>query len=231
VMTPRPDVVVFARGAPIEESVRAALATKYSRFPVVDPATDRIEGFVHFKDLVEAMLAPGGATRVDEVLREPVVVEPDTPLDELRREFLERNVHLAAVTDDAGTFVGIVTLEDLLEQFVGNIRDEQDDDEVPRLVRLEGGAGVEVDARLTLDVLAREVGLEAPDVSPHIETVGGLVRVLQHGRVRRGTTVVAGAHRLTVVEVRDGRASRVRVEPRGPSPAPAPSTGAATGGA
>src|SRR5262249_18521883 len=126
-------------------------------------------------------------------------------------------VHIVMVVDEGGSFSGILTLEALVEQVLGEIRDEQDEGEVPPLVRAEGG-GFEADGRLTVDVLAREVGFEAPSGQNELETLGGHL-MTKLGRVPEvGDRVIAGNFRLTVLAMNQRRVTRVRGEPWRPRP-------------
>src|SRR4030095_6396013 len=107
----------------------------------------------------------------------------EIPLERLRREFLHRRIHLAVIRNEEQAFSGIVTLEDLLEEFVGEIQDEQDTNEVRPVVRERDGS-FEVDGRLTLDVAARELELLLPDVPPGVETLGTYVTTMLGGQAQ-----------------------------------------------
>ena len=109
-----------------------------------------------------------------ELVREPIYASEDTRLEWLRREFQRRRVHIAIILGSGHTFTGIVTLEDLVEEVVGEIQDEQDAEEIPPIRRNADGS-FDVDGRLTLDVAARELGLIFPKVPPEVETLGGFI--------------------------------------------------------
>jgi CBS domain containing-hemolysin-like protein len=218
VMVLRRDVVTLSVERPFEENVRVALANQYTRYPLVEGEGDRVIGYVHLKDLVSA-LAQGRRPDLRSLAREPVIAREDAPVEAIRREFMRRRVHLAVILDGAGAFTGIVTLEDLLEEVVGEIQDEQDVAEVPPVIRLPDGR-FEVDGRLTLDVAERELGFRPPDVPPGVETVGGWVLSALGELPRRGQSVTAGGVKLTVLSVLDRRIARLRGEPAHPTPAP-----------
>jgi CBS domain containing-hemolysin-like protein len=146
------------------------------------------------------------------LVREPVYADEDTPLERLRREFERRRVHMAIIRNASGGFSGVVTLEDLLEEFVGEIQDEQDVGEVPPIVKRADG-GFEVDGRLTLDVAERELGLQLGDVAD-VETLGGYVMARLEAIPKVGDCIEAAGTRLTVTEVGERRVRRMRVDPR-----------------
>ena len=212
VMTLRRDVVVLDAGRSWDENLAVALAHQYTRYPLVAGETDRVLGYMHLKDIVAALGSNRRPGSMRELVREPIYASEETPLEQLRREFLRRRIHLAVITGARQTFAGIVTLEDLLEEFVGEIQDEQDVDEVPPMVRERDGSFA-VDGRVTLDVAARELGLLLPAVPAGVETLGGYVGAKLGELAQPGQSIVRGGFRLTVLELRDGRVQRLRGEP------------------
>ena len=116
---------------------------------------------MHLKDIVAALGAQRHPGTIRALAREPIYAPEETPLEQLRRAFLRRRIHLAVITGPQQSFAGIVTLEDLLEEFVGEIQDEQDVDEVPPMVREQDGSFA-VDGRMTLDVAAANWGSCCP---------------------------------------------------------------------
>ena len=212
VMTLRRDVVVLDAGRSWDENLAVALAQQYTRYPLVAGETDRVLGYVHLKDIVAALGAQRHPGTIRELAREPIYAPEETPLEQLRREFLRRRIHLAVITGPQQSFAGIVTLEDLLEEFVGEIQDEQDVDEVPPIVREQDGSFA-VDGRMTLDVAARELGLVLPDVPAGVETLESYVTVKLGELVQPGQSLLRGGFRLTVLGMRDGHVQRLRGEP------------------
>jgi CBS domain containing-hemolysin-like protein len=213
VMTVRRDVVTLTAGLPFEENLKVALGNQYTRYPLVEPGTDRVIGYVHLKDVVVA-LASGKPPpkRMREIMRQPIYVSEDTRLEWLRREFQRRRVHVAVVLGAAEKFVGIVTMEDLLEEFVGEIQDEQDIGEIPPISRTPDGR-FEAEGRLTLDVAARELGLALQPQRPDVETVGAYVEAEIARPPMPGDSIEAAGFRLTAVEIREGHIRRLRGEP------------------
>jgi CBS domain containing-hemolysin-like protein len=217
VMTLRRDVVTLEAGRPFEDNLRVAVTNQYTRYPLVEPGTDRVVGYVHLKDIVTALASGKRPERMRELVREPIYASEDTRLEWLRREFQRRHVHIAIILGPAHSFLGIVTLEDLVEEVVGEIRDEQDQEEIPPIIRRPDGS-FEADGRLTLDVAARDLGLSFPAVPPEVETLGGFLVTHLNEMPAPGDTVEAVGYRFRVLDVRDRRIRRIRGELLPPPP-------------
>jgi putative hemolysin len=193
---------------PAYKAVKFAAERPHSRYPVMNGSADDIVGFVHVRDLFDPAVA-SRSVRVGDLARD-VLMLPDTAkllptLTEMRR----RSTHLAIVLDEYGGTAGIVTLEDLVEELIGDIKDEYDE-EAGETTRLRSGDD-EVDGLLNLDDFADETGVELPE-GPY-ETVGGyLMAVLGH-LPQVGEMTMVGGHRLSVTEVDGRRVARVRVTP------------------
>jgi putative hemolysin len=214
VMVPRTEVDFLDGSTPVYKAAREALTMPHSRYPVTSGSPDDVIGFVHVRDLLDPEMS-GRSVRVHELAR-PALTLPWTrqilaALTDMRRE----GAHLAIVADEYGGTAGIVTMEDLVEELVGDIRDEYDVSE-PETTRR--GGEVEVDGLLNLDDFEEETGLELPD-GPY-ETVAGFL--MNHlGRIPEvGDAVEYADHRLLVVDVDGRRVSRVRVQPVPQAPAP-----------
>lgn len=212
VMTLRRDVVTLEMGRPFDDNLRIAVANQYTRYPLIDPSNDRVVGYVHLKDIVAALAAGRRPERMREIVREPIYASEDTRLEWLRREFQRRRVHIAIILGTGHSFTGIVTLEDLVEEVVGEIQDEQDMEEIPPVTRHADGS-FEADGRLTLDVAKRDLGLTFPPVPPDVETLGGFVLTQLDELPVPGDVVDAAGFRMTVLEVRDRRIRRLRGTP------------------
>jgi CBS domain containing-hemolysin-like protein len=215
VMTLRRDVVTLEAGRPFEDNLRIAVANQYTRYPLCEPGTDRVVGYVHMKDIVTALASGQHPQRMRELVREPIYASEDTRLEWLRREFQRRRVHIAIILGPGHSFTGIVTLEDLVEEVLGEIQDEQDQGEIPPIARNPDGS-FEADGRLTLDVAARDLGLSFPPLPPEVETLGGFIVTRLSEPAVPGDVVDAVGHKLTVLEVRDRRIRRVRGIPLPP---------------
>lgn len=210
VMTPRTDMVAVSHEIEFRELLRVFADSHKSRIPVYQETVDRIVGVVHVKNLVEPRLE-GSEPSATELARECLVVPESKPLGELLRDFQREYQQLAIVVDEYGGTSGLVTLEDILEEIVGDIEDEHDHKQPPEwqelspsVFRLQGRASLEV----LRDLLGVEVG------EGDMDTVGGLV-FARHGTVpEAGTEVVDEAHGLvfTVDEVDERRIVSVTVK-------------------
>ncbi len=208
VMVPRTEVAFLDGGLTVGRAIKAASEQPHSRYPVIRGSADEVLGFVHIRDF----LTPGGqrSRKLADLVRD-VPLLPGTKrvlpaLSEMRRG----GHHLAVVVDEYGGTAGIVTLEDLIEEVIGEIRDEYDrtDDATQRL----RGGDVVVDGLLNLDEFAEQTGVTLPD-GPY-ETVAGFI-INRLGHVPRlGETVQYDGARLKVTELDGRRVARVRVSPR-----------------
>lgn len=217
VMTPRRDVFTLDVRAPVADSIALALDREFSRYLLFDPAKDQVLGFVHVKDLVSIATGRKQVASLEEVARPPVFVPEFVPIDRVRRQLQARKTHLGVVVDELGDFVGIVTLEDLLEELVGEIQDETDVEQ-PKILRQTDGS-VEVDGGLLLESAVKKLGLEAPEKVEGIDTVGGYVFALLGRAPQVGDVVAVGRHRLEVLQVDRLRIRRLRMIPISHEPA------------
>jgi putative hemolysin len=223
VLVPRTEVEFLDASTPLYKAARLAVDSPHSRFPVYRDSHDEVIGFVHVRDLLNPEFS-GRTLPVAEVVR-PVKYLPGSKrvlhvLSEMRRE----GHHLAIVVDEYGGTAGIVTLEDLVEELIGDIRDEYDV-EAAQARRLHGGA-VEVDGLLNLDAFAGETGIELPE-GPY-ETVAGYIMARLGHLPQVGESIEVSAHRLVVIEMDGRRVARVRVTPS-PRPASTPGPDGAPG--
>lgn len=205
IMIPRTDVDFIAANTPVLLAARQVAGRPHSRYPVVKGGVDEVVGFVHVRDLLDLALK-GSSQRVGEIARDVGFMPGTKPALSALTEMRKAGQHLAIVVDEYGGTDGIVTLEDLVEELVGDIRDEYDES-ATSTTRL--GGTVEVDGMLNLDDFLDETGLTLPD-GPY-ETVAGFV-VRELGRVPRlGDAVPVDGHELEVTEVEGRRATRIRV--------------------
>ena len=173
VMVPRPDMVTIDADKTASAAMRLFVRSGYSRVPVVGEDADDVRGIVYLKDLLRRLDAhPEHADRpVDSFTREPVYVPETKAADDLLREMQTDHVHMALAVDEYGGIAGLVTMEDLLEEVVGELTDEHDPAE-PEVEDLGGGV-LRVPARLGLDELGELFGLEIDD--DDVDTAGGLL--------------------------------------------------------
>lgn len=172
IMVPRPDVVFVSREATSDELLAIITESGHSRLPVYHKSVDEIVGVLYAKDLLAQVVGNGRSVNVGKAMREPYFVPESKRVDELLHEFQRRRVHLAIVVDEYGGTSGIACLEDVLEQIVGDIQDEYDN-ESEEVLKL--GTGVYLcDARVRLDELA-DYGLEIELPIEEFDTLGGFV--------------------------------------------------------
>jgi putative hemolysin len=214
IMVPRPDVIAVAADATFAHVVDIALDHGRSRLPVHDPADpDAMTGVVHARDLLARMRQDPGVLDRDaaawsDLVRDPYHVPESRRADDVLRDLQAAAVHLALVVDEYGVIVGIVTIEDVLEEIVGEIVDEHDD-ERPAIEELAEG-GWRVDGGMNVTDLGDALSVELPDEA--WDTVGGLVSGLLGRLPRVGDRVEVGGIALTVSVRRGRRVVEVRVE-------------------
>jgi CBS domain containing-hemolysin-like protein len=211
-MVPRPQVVAIAKEATGEDLRALAVETGHSRFPVIGESLDQVAGVVQAKDLLRVPVPDRPTTPVADLMRDILAVPESAPLRRLLSQLREEHAQLALVVDEYGGTAGIVTLEDIVEEIVGEIQDEYDPAE-PAVRRVAGG--FLVPGAWRLDETERDTGIALP--AGDYETVAGLV-LAELGRVPRAgdTLTVAGASLR--VEAMDGLAVQtVLVKPENPS--------------
>jgi CBS domain containing-hemolysin-like protein len=209
IMVPRPDMVSVSEKSTLEDVVNVILDAGHSRIPVYGADRDEIEGIIYAKDVL-ALLHTGDIRMWTDLMRPPLVVPELKSVEELLRELQTRQVHLAVVVDEYGATVGLITIEDILEELVGEIVDEFDH-EVPLVEELDGQRW-RVDARLPIDDLAELVDARLPD--EEWDTVGGLLFGMLGHIATPGEHVAIDGVRLTAEQVRGRRISKVLVERR-----------------
>jgi putative hemolysin len=171
VMVPRPEVVALSLDLPAGKALEAMLDSPYTRYPVYRESLDTIVGILHVRDLVETMHNRSGVVDLEQILRPAMMVPETKDLASLLTEFRRTNQHMAVVIDEYGNMEGIVTLEDLLEEIVGEIEDEFDLPDEP--VEQVDEDTVRIDGTFTIDDFNEQFRVSLPDEDYH--TVGGFV--------------------------------------------------------
>jgi CBS domain containing-hemolysin-like protein len=209
VMVPRPDMVAVAGSQNVSDVIDIALRHGFSRIPVYDENIDNIIGVVFTKDLLRAEREGRADIDVRNLAREGLFVPESKPVAELMREMQRKKLHLAFVLDEFGDTAGIVTLEDLIEELVGEITDEYDVVEAP-IERLPNG-DVRVNGKMPIDEVNDELHVKLPE-GDDWDTVAGLVfNRLGHVPVD-GESVIVSGHTLTAERVQGRRIGRVRIK-------------------
>ena len=208
VMVPRPEVVALSVDLPPEECLQAVLDSPYTRYPVYRGSLDEIVGILHVRDLIEAMHDRGiAAVRVEELVRPAYMVPETKDLAALLTEFRRTNQHMAIVIDEYGAMEGIVTLEDVLEEIVGEIEDEFDlpDESIERV----DDETIRIDGTFPIDDFNEQFSVELPHEDYH--TVAGFVFGLLGRAAERGDVIEHDGLRFHVDEVEGSRIGRLTV--------------------
>ncbi|CAN5224551.1 hemolysin family protein [soil metagenome] len=215
IMVPRPDVVSFSADTPLRDLLASAAAGNYTRYPLYEDETgDRIIGAVHVKDLLRNVVESDGESGLEanprerDIVREVLTVPENRRIDDILDDFQKREIQMAVVIDEWGSFEGLVTIEDILEEIVGEIRDEFDEEE-PLMRKLSSGA-YSVDGRIPINVVNE--ALESQFESEDFDTIGGLV-LGQLGRApEEGDEVIVDGHLMRVDEVDGSRVAQILVQ-------------------
>jgi putative hemolysin len=215
VMVPRPDVVALSIDLPPAECLAAVIESPYTRYPVYRGSLENVVGILHVRDLFSALNEEGFQNvKVEELIRPAPMVPETKDLGAMLAEFRRANQHMAIVVDEYGTMVGIVTLEDLLEEIVGEIEDEFDlpDESVERLA----DGRMRIDGTFPIDDFNEQFGTALPIEDYH--TVGGFVFGLLGRAPERGDEVEHDGCRFKVLAVEGSRIERIEVELPPPEP-------------
>ena len=222
IMTPRPDMVTLEVSTPLQEAIKLAVEKGHSRIPIYEGTRDRIVGVLYAKDLLRFYGQNGQPPKdfsLRALLRKPLYVPVTKQIGELLKEFRTRKVHIAVVLDEYGGTAGIVTIEDVIEEIIGEIEDEFDQGaaEPPSLKRIDAETA-EVDARMKIDEANEKLALDLPD-DGEFETIGGFL-FYQMGKVpKKGEKLVHREVEYTVVDADERRIRRVRVQGKKAQPA------------
>jgi putative hemolysin len=209
VMVPRPEVVALSVDLPPQEALAAMIDSPYTRYPVYRESLDDVIGILHVRDLFKALYDNGIDNVMIEELVRPAHVVPETKdLAAMLAEFRRTNQHLAIVVDEYGSFQGIVTLEDLLEEIVGEIEDEYDlpDESVERLDE----SRIRIDGTFPIDDFNEQFQQELPHQDYH--TVAGFVFGQLGRAAEAGDEVVHDGLRFSVIEVDGPRIEKLEIE-------------------
>ena len=207
-MTSRPDVIALAYDTPLPEVRETAIQSGHSRIPVFDDDLDVIKGVLYARDLLRVGSPEDGYT-IDDAMRPAHEVPESMRLGDLLTDFRQRKVHIGVVRDEHGAVSGIITIEDVLEQLVGEISDEHEPVEPERInVRPDGTA--DCDARVTVAEVNRELGLTLPEDEEY-DTLAGFVMSETSGIPAAGASFTRDGTRFRVTEAERHRLKRIEV--------------------
>ena len=210
VMTPRVDMVSIEATTTIEDLASLVNEHKFSRVPVVGETVDQVVGIVNIKDLVEALAEGALQKRVTEIARPAIFVPETKRVRDMLSEFQRCHEHLAVVVDEYGGTAGLVSIEDLLEEIVGEIQDEHEDEELAVIEQPDGS--IIADGKAEVEEIERALQVELGDTE--FETVGGMAFVHLGYVPRPGEEFEFDGLHVTVLEADDRRVHRVRISRR-----------------
>ncbi len=212
IMAPRLDIVAVEVNAPLNEALNLIIANGHSRIPVYEDSIDHLLGVLYAKDLLLCLRDGSQNAPIRQLLRRAYFVPQSKNLDELFEEMQAQRIHMALAVDEYGGTAGLVTIEDLLEEIVGEIQDEYDSEE-PQLKKL--GPDIYIfNARYDIDAVSRLIDVDLAATHESIDTLGGFI-YSQLGRVpEQGESIKYRDWRFTVLSVDSRRIEQVRVEPR-----------------
>ena len=223
-MTPRTDMIAIEAGVPLDEAVRGLTRSGHSRFPVYEGRLDSVVGILHLKDAFARLLDAKGqpdAPTVRAAMRPPYFVPESKRIADLLREFRAQRLQVAVVLDEYGGTAGLITIEDIIEEIVGEIDSEHDRAREGGLTRLAEGT-YEVDARMRVAEVNQQLDLHLTEAEDY-DTIAGFV-LSQLGKVPRpGERFVANDVEFTVVKADARRIGRLRLRPQVAPPAAATS--------
>ena len=208
VIVPRTDMISIADSFGVGDAIEVVILNGYSRLPVYGDGIDDIVGVIHAKDLMRAD-RDGGSATVADVMRQARFVPESKRIAQLLREMQAETFHIAIVVDEYGGTAGLVTLEDLIEEVVGEIVDEFDFEQ-PMIERV-GSERLRINGRVALDDLEDVLGVELPE--GEWSTVGGLIFNTLGYVPAVGQALDVDGHRLLVERVQGRRIARVLVSP------------------
>jgi CBS domain containing-hemolysin-like protein len=210
-MTRRTEMITMAADLPIDSAARFVAESRHTRVPIFQGGREEIVGIVHAKDLLaELSKAPHERRPLVEIARKPYFVPETKAIDELLEQFQQSQNHIAVVIDEFGGVSGLLTIEDVLEEIVGEIADEHDEALADGIKRIDERAS-EALARVRISEINERLGLSLPD-EEHFDTIGGFV-FHELGRIpHAGEELTHGDVRIRVLAASRRRIDRVRIE-------------------
>jgi len=207
VMVPHPEVISLDTSLNLEENIKRAREGGHTRFPLCAGNPDEVIGVVNIKDLI---YRGGEVESIESIKREAMFVPESMPLDRLLAAFQKNHQHLALVLDEYGDIAGIITLENVLEELVGEIQDEFDN-ETPDM-QLEEDGSLLVSGRMIIEDVVEKLGLDMTD-NKEYNTLAGLVLEILGKKPREGDIVNLGNTRIEVAKMKGMRIDRIRIHP------------------
>jgi CBS domain containing-hemolysin-like protein len=207
IMVPRTDMACVSVEATVREMLETIITCGHSRIPVFENTIDNIVGLLYAKDLLRYWGEVQERVQVRAIMRPPYFIPETKNLEQLLQEFKRKRVHLAIVIDEYGGTSGLVTIEDLLEQIVGDIQDEYDREEA--LFEVHADGSLTADARMPVEELAELLDLEIE--REKFDTIGGLIFHLTGKIPARGDIVEGPGLRITILDADERKIKKVRI--------------------
>jgi putative hemolysin len=211
IMTGRQKILAIENTANVEWSLKFAIENSFSRYPVFEEDIDNITGIVHIKDMIEKFLDDARCS-ISEIMEKPMYIHPTMDISKLLSKMQKEKTHMAIVVDEYGQTEGLVTMEDIIEEIVGNIEDEHDED-VPEDIRELANDVTVVSGTAELSELAETLGIEFPDED--FETVNGfLLYELGHfpEKAEKDIEIIYQGYKFIPVDIKDKMFKLVRIE-------------------
>lgn len=203
VMVPLNDVTMIEINTPLNEIINIIAKTEYSRIPVYEDNLDNVTGILYSKDIIKFINKGLEGLNIKNILKKPYFVPSTKRIDDLLREFQINRIHLALVVDEYGSIAGLVTLEDILEEIVGEIRDEYDKEEEEDIKQINENEYI-ITGRLNIDDFCEIFGVEKKPAMDEYETVSGLIYDIADKIPEVGEEYIYDGYKLIIVE-KDGR--------------------------
>ncbi len=214
IMIPRVDMIAVPKKASYEEVLNTINKKGVSRIPVYDEDIDNIKGILYTKDLIPSLSENSINFNWFDLIRQPYFVPETKKLDDLLKEFQTKKIHLALVVDEFGGVEGLITLEDIIEEIVGDIKDEFDDDEQPEYSVLGKGKYLFSGKILLLDVyrILDVEGEQFEEIKGEAETLAGLILEIKGRFPKKGEVIALNDYEFTIEHVDEKRIHRIKLE-------------------
>ncbi len=212
VMTPRVDIVAVSKDQSFDDLLKIITESGHSRIPLFKSNLDEIEGIIYVKDLLPYLHNKELRSKIslNKIARKPFFVPQTKLIRNLMQEFQQKNIHLGIVVDEYGGTAGLISLEDILEEIVGDIRDEYDEDET-RIVNHDENE-LTVIGKVTVDEIFEETGTDLSSEEDDYDTIGGFI-LTQAGKIpETGYSCEYGGYRFTVTDIHKNRINKVLIE-------------------
>lgn len=207
VMIPRTEMVCVDAAFSLDEVLSAVIGSEHSRIPVYEGTVDNIVGMLYSKDLIKIMAGSKDGFDVRKIIRPTYFIPETKPLTVLLREFQQNRVHIAIVVDEYGGTAGLITLEDILEEIIGEIQDEYDAGD-EQVIKLDNG-DLLVDARMDIEMVEELLGMDIE--KEDYESLGGLAITMLGHVPRQGESFSLGDFRFVVEKATDRKAVKIRI--------------------